>query len=36
MTIDPTSTIEYVAVLLYAVIAMFLVLSVACGVRVRR
>ncbi len=36
MTIDPTSTIKYVAVLLYVVTAMFFVLSVSCGVRVRR
>ena len=35
MMFDPSSAYEFIGVLLYAVTAMFVVISIACGTRVR-
>ena len=35
MTFDPSPNCEFIGALLYAVTAMFFVISVACGTRVR-
>ena len=35
MTFDPSPICEFIGALLYAVTAMFFVISIACGTRVR-